>query len=78
MRGDLIETFQIINGFANYGHNMFGTSLRSKRFRLVSEQRNTEEGDFRYWPREKWNESQKVKEGHFSRGLWVSFLVLFS
>ena len=30
-------------------------SLRSKRFRLVSEQRNTEEGDFRYWPREKWN-----------------------
>ena len=48
MRGDLIETFQIINGFANYGHNMLGTSLRSKRFRLVSEQRNTEEGDFRY------------------------------
>ena len=48
MRGDLIEIFQIINGFANYGHNMFGTSLRSKRFRLVSEQRNTEEGDFRY------------------------------
>ena len=36
-------------------------SLRSKRFRLVSEQRNTEEGDFRFWPREKWNESQKVK-----------------
>ena len=24
------------------------SSLRSKRFRLVSEQRNTEEGDFRY------------------------------
>ena len=48
MRGVLIETIQIINGFANYGHNMFGTSLRSKRFRLVSEQRNTEEGDFRY------------------------------
>ena len=38
-------------------------SLRSKRFRLVSEQRNTEEGDFRFWPREKWNESQKMKEG---------------
>jgi len=31
-------------------------SLRSKRFRLASEQRNTEEGDFRFWPREKWNE----------------------
>ena len=38
-------------------------SLRSKRFRLVSEQRKTEEGDFRFWPREKWHESQKVKEG---------------
>ena len=33
--------------------------MRSKRFRLVSEQRNTEEGDFRFWPREKWNESQR-------------------
>ena len=32
-------------------------SLRSKRFRLVSEQRKTaEERDFRFWPREKWNE----------------------
>ena len=40
-----------------------GVSLRSKRFRLVSGQRNTEEGDFRFWPREKWNENQKVKEG---------------
>ena len=29
-------------------------SLRSKRCRLVSEQRNTEEGDVRFWPREKW------------------------
>ena len=33
------------------------SSLRSKRFRLVSEQRETEERDFRFWPREKWNES---------------------
>ena len=31
----------------------FQRSLRSKRFRLVSEQRNTGEGDFRYGPREK-------------------------
>ena len=30
-----------------------GRSLRSKRFRLVSEQRKTEEGDSRFWPREK-------------------------
>ena len=38
-------------------------SLRSKRFRLVSEQKRTEERDFRFWPREKWNETQKMKEG---------------
>ena len=38
-------------------------SLRAKRFRLVLEQRKTEEWDFRFWPREKWNESQKMKEG---------------
>ena len=38
----------------------WATSLRSKRFRLVSEQKTTEE---RFWPREKWNESQKMKEG---------------
>ena len=28
-------------------------SLRSKRFRLVSEQKKTVEGDFRFWPRNK-------------------------
>ena len=28
-------------------------SMRSKRFRLVSEQRKTEERDSRFWPREK-------------------------
>ena len=26
MRGDVIETFKIINGSVNYGHNMFGTT----------------------------------------------------
>ena len=36
-------------------------SLRSKRFRAVSEQRKTEERDSRFWPREKWNERQKMK-----------------
>ena len=46
-----------------YSQPLRSDSQRSKRFRLVSEQRNTEEGDFRFWPREKWNESQKVKEG---------------
>ena len=34
-------------------------SLRSKRFRAVK----TEERDSRFWPREKWNERQKMKEG---------------
>ena len=39
------------------------SSLRSKRYRLVSEQKKTVEGDFRFWSRVKWNENQKVKEG---------------
>ena len=47
--------------------------LRSKRFRLISEQRKTEEGDFRFWPREKWNESQKKKEGGGGRGRKETF-----
>ena len=65
---------------------------------LVLEQRKTEERDSRFWLREKWNKSQKMKVGggggkfpsflpnpfplfylhHFSRGLWLSFLVLCS
>ena len=49
-----------------------GFGLRSKRFLLVSEQWKTEGKDFRFWPREKWNES------HFSRRLWLSFLNLCS
>ena len=40
-------------------------SLRSKRFRLVSEQRNTEEGDFRFWPRENETRAKKWKRGRF-------------
>ena len=38
-------------------------SLRSERFRLVSEQGKTEERDSRFRPREKWNKSQKMKMG---------------
>ena len=30
---------------------------------MVSEQRKTEEWDFQFWPCEKWNESQEMKEG---------------
>lgn len=37
-------------------------SLNTKRFTLVSEHRKTEDLDFRFWPRGKWNESQKMKE----------------
>ena len=40
-----------------------GTSLRSKRFHLVSKQRRTEERDSQFWPREKWNKRQKMKVG---------------
>ena len=40
--------------------NVQVASLRSKRFRLISEQKKTEERGFRFWPREKWNESQKL------------------
>ena len=32
------------------------TSLRSKRFRLLSEQKKDRKRNFRFWPREKWNE----------------------
>ena len=36
MRGDLkIETFKIINGFVDYGHNMFGTNA-SYRIRVLN------------------------------------------
>ena len=40
--------------------------MRSKRFpcfRLVPELKETEEWDFRFWPLEKRNESQKMEEG---------------
>ena len=35
-------------------------SLSNKRFRLVLEQRKTEEQEFWFWPREKWNKSTLV------------------
>ena len=47
-------------------------SLHSKRFRLVSEQKTTEERDFRFWPREKWIETRakkwKRREGEGKEG----------
>ena len=35
-------------------------SLSNQRFCLVLEQRKTEERDFWFWPRKKWNESTHV------------------
>ena len=80
-----------------------GPSLRTKRFRLVSEQKETVEGEFRFWSREKFKREPKNERGgkgrgrketrflpffptpfplfylrHFSRGLWLLFLVLCS
>ena len=46
--------------FTAHQKNVQVASLRSKRFRLISEQKKTKERDFRFWPREKWNESQKL------------------
>ena len=52
----------------------FYHSLRSKCFRSVSEQRKTEECDSQFWPREKWNKSQKMKVGRGEGRKRVSFL----
>ena len=41
---NIVFFFTIFKGYS---------SLRSKRFRVVSEQRKTEERDSRFWPREK-------------------------
>ena len=51
--------------------------LHSKLFRLVSEQKKTEERDFWFQPRKKWNESHKNERGGRGRGRKVS-LPLFS
>ena len=43
----------MVSGIVSGDAGQFYISLRNKRFRLVSEQRKTEERDFRFWPREK-------------------------
>ena len=43
----------VVSGIVSGDAGQFYISLRNKRFRLVSEQRKTEERDFRFWPREK-------------------------
>ena len=43
----------MLSGIVSGDAGQFYISLRSKSFRLASEQRKTEERDFRFWPREK-------------------------
>ena len=52
MEEKLQETFDRAASVRKCAQRVCG-SLRSKRFRLVSEQRKTEERDSRFWPREK-------------------------
>ena len=61
------STSLVLNQFVR---KLFRCSLRSKRFRAVSEQRKTEERDSRFWPPEKWNERQKKKEGALTRAIF--------
>ena len=62
-----VTSFQMIAGsslfFFKFIWSLLCFSLRSRRFRLVSEQKKTVEEDFRFWPLEKWNENQKITEG---------------
>ena len=49
-----IQQFLILKSVFQHTYWVF-----RKRFHLGSEQRKTEKRDFRFWPREKWNESKK-------------------
>ena len=48
MRGYLIETYKIINGFVNYGHNIFGTNTayRTRNPNVTSHHPLRSEHDF--------------------------------
>ena len=48
MRGDLIETFKIINGFVDYGHDMFATNAayRTRNLNVTSHHPLRSEHDF--------------------------------
>ena len=57
MRGDLIESFKMINGFVNYGHNMFGknTAYQTRNLKVTSDHPLRSAHDFfnnsviKYW-----------------------------
>ena len=38
MRGDVIETFKIVNGYVNYGHNMFmrDSTYQTRNLKVIS------------------------------------------
>ena len=55
--------WSLTRGGCKWRFDCIFSSLRSKRFRLVSEQRKTEEQDFRFRPREMEREPKKMKEG---------------
>ena len=54
-----LTTETLIRQWSGQRSLKYMVSPRSKHFRLVSEQRKTEERDSQFWPREKWNKSQK-------------------
>ena len=62
-RAGSVSEISVFGGMCHMNTSVRSPSLRSKPFRLVSEQRKTEERDSRFWPREKWNKSQKMKVG---------------
>ena len=65
------RTGQLLAFFSSVPSNSLSwpwSSLHSKRFRLVSEQRKAEERDFRFWPHRTWDESQKMKLGEEGDG----------
>ena len=68
IRGDKESAHKVILRQESTDYKWLKYSLRSKRFRLVSERRKTEERDFRFWPREQWNESQKNEREGRGRG----------
>ena len=58
----------MVSGIVSGDAGQFYIRPCSKSFRLVSEQRKTEERDFRFWPLEKWNKGRKMKEGEGKDG----------
>ena len=73
MRGDLIETFKILNGFNNYGSNFFNLSERT--INLVSRPKKLTNIDFlgervmNYWNKLPEHVKDKNSVNSFKNGL---------